>query len=181
MKAKKTSIEGCYILQPNLYEDNRGVFFESYNQTIFENIIGRRICFVQDNISISHKGVLRGLHFQKGIYAQAKLIQVLKGKVLDVVVDIRKGSPTFGEHFKMNISAKNRTSIFMPKGIAHGFLALTDEVIFNYKCDSLYNPKAEGGILYNDPELCIDWEVREEELILSEKDLKLPLLKDLNL
>ena len=142
MKAKKTSIEGCYILQPNLYEDNRGVFFESYNQTIFENIIGRRICFVQDNISISHKGVLRGLHFQKGIYAQAKLIQVLKGKVLDVVVDIRKGSPTFGEHFKMNISAKNRTSIFMPKGIAHGFL---------------------------------------EELILSEKDLKLPLLKDLNL
>lgn len=181
MKAKKTSIEGCYILKPNLYEDNRGVFFESYNQSIFENIIGRKIRFVQDNISISHKGVLRGLHFQKGIYAQAKLIQVLKGKVLDVVVDIRKGSPTFGEHFKMSISAKNRKSIFIPKGIAHGFIALTDEVIFSYKCDSFYNPKAEGGILFNDPELCIDWEVGEEELILSEKDLNLPLLKDLNL
>lgn len=181
MKAKKTSIEGCYVLHPNLYEDNRGVFFESYNQKTFENIIGRRIRLVQDNISISHKGVLRGLHFQKGVHAQAKLVQVLKGEVLDVVVDIRAESPTFGKHLKMRISAENRKSLFMPKGIAHGFLALTDEVIFNYKCDSFYNPKAEGGILYNDPNLNIDWEIAEEELILSEKDLKLPLLKDLYL
>tara|TARA_R110002167_G_scaffold58527_1_gene165782 strand:+ start:903 stop:1448 length:546 start_codon:yes stop_codon:yes gene_type:complete len=181
VKIKETTIEGCYLITHDLHEDKRGLFFESYNQLNFDKLIGRNIHFVQDNVSISKKSVLRGLHYQKGPHAQAKLVTVLKGEVIDVIVDIRKDSPTFGNHFKIKISSQKRKSIFIPKGMAHGFLALTDDVIFSYKCDALYDPKSESGILYNDPKLFIDWEIDRERLIISEKDLKLPLLKDLEL
>ncbi len=181
MKITESPLKGCYILEPITYEDERGVFYESYHKDRFDKSIGENVDFVQDNVSISKKGVLRGLHYQKGDSAQAKLVHVVKGEVLDVIVDLRKGSPSFGKHFKMRLSDENRTSIFIPKGMAHGFLALTDDVIFSYKCDALYNPKSEAGILYNDPVLDINWEMAEDDLILSEKDLKLPLLKDLKL
>ena len=181
MKFKETKLKGCFIIEPIILKDNRGLFYESYRKDEFENQLGERINFVQDNISVSKKGVLRGLHYQKGIHAQAKLIQVLEGEALDVVVDLRKGSKTFGKHFKAIISSANRKSIFIPKGMAHGFLALTEELIFTYKCDNYYNYKAEGGIVYNDIDLNIDWEIPAHKLILSEKDLTLPALKDLNL
>lgn len=181
VKIKETTIEGCYLIEHTLHEDKRGLFYESYNQLNFDKFIGRNIRFVQDNVSISKKSVLRGLHYQKRSHAQAKLVAVLKGEVLDVIVDIRKDSPTFGNHFKIKISSQNRKSIFIPKGMAHGFLALTDDVIFSYKCDELYDPTSESGILYNDPKLGIDWEIDRERLIISEKDLKLPLLNDLEL
>jgi dTDP-4-dehydrorhamnose 3,5-epimerase len=179
MKVTESPLKGCFVIDQKVFRDERGFFFEAYQQQKFEEAIGQEVHFVQDNVSVSKKGVLRGLHFQKGNSAQSKLIQVLKGEVLDVVVDLREGSSTFGQHFKMKLSSENRKSIFIPKGIAHGFLALTDDVIFSYKCDALYNPKSEAGILYNDPNLAIDWEIAEQELILSEKDLQLPLLKDL--
>tara|TARA_R110002124_G_scaffold279750_1_gene452506 strand:+ start:668 stop:1156 length:489 start_codon:yes stop_codon:yes gene_type:complete len=158
--------------------DERGLFFESYHQKRLEDYIGKKINFVQDNISISKNGVLRGLHYQTGIHSQAKLVQVLKGEVLDVVVDLRKESSTFGQHFKLKLSLENRKIIFIPKGMAHGFLALTDEVIFAYKCDEYYHPQSEAGIMFNDPELDINWEFTETNMIISEKDLKLPLWKD---
>ena len=181
MKVIESPLKGCYILEPITYEDERGLFYESYQKDRFDRSIGGKVDFVQDNVSISKKGVLRGLHYQKADSAQAKLVHVVKGEVLDVIVDIRIGSPSFGKHFKMKLSDENRTSIFIPKGMAHGFLALTDDVIFTYKCDALYNPKSEAGILYNDPNLNINWEMAENDLILSEKDLKLPLLKELEL
>jgi dTDP-4-dehydrorhamnose 3,5-epimerase len=181
MKVIESPLKGCFILEPTIFEDERGLFFEAYQKIRFEQTIGKKVDFVQDNISISKKGVLRGLHFQKGDSAQAKLVSVLKGEVLDVIVDLCVESPTYGKHFKMKISAENRMAIFIPRGMAHGFLALTDEAIFSYKCDALYNPQSEAGILYNDPTLDINWEMAEEELILSEKDLNLPLLKDLEL
>jgi dTDP-4-dehydrorhamnose 3,5-epimerase len=179
MKATESPLKGCFILEPTIYEDERGIFYETYQKFRFDESIGKKIGFLQDNVSISKKGVLRGLHFQKGNSAQSKLIQVLKGEVLDVVVDLREGSSTFGKHFKMRLSVDNGKSLFIPKGLAHGFLALTDKVIFSYKCDELYDPKSEAGILYNDPTLDIDWEIGEDELIISAKDLNLPLLKDL--
>jgi dTDP-4-dehydrorhamnose 3,5-epimerase len=181
MKVIESPLKGCFILEPTIYEDDRGLFFEAYQKIRFEQSIGKKVEFIQDNVSISKKGVLRGLHFQKGESAQAKLVNVLKGEVLDVIVDIRKESPSFGKHFKMRLSAENKTSIFIPKEMAHGFLALSDEVIFSYKCDALYDPKSEAGILYNDPTLDIDWEIDEDKLIISAKDLRLPLLKDLKL
>jgi dTDP-4-dehydrorhamnose 3,5-epimerase len=181
MKATESPLKGCFILEPTIYEDERGIFYETYQKFRFDESIGKKIGFLQDNVSISKKGVLRGLHFQKGNSAQSKLIQVLKGEVLDVVVDLREGSSTFGKHFKMRLSVDNGKSLFIPKGLAHGFLALTDKVIFSYKCDELYDPKSEAGILYNDPTLDIDWEIGEDELIISAKDLNLPLLKDLAL
>ena len=181
MKFKETKLKGCFIIEPKIFKDNRGLFYESYRKDEFENHLGEKINFVQDNMSFSKKGVLRGLHYQKGNHAQAKLVQVLKGEALDVVVDLRKGSKTFGKHFKLKISSVNRKSIYIPKGMAHGFLAMTEEVIFTYKCDDYYNHKAEGGILYNDIDLNIDWEISAEKVILSEKDLTLPALKDLTL
>ena len=165
-------------MEPTAFKDERGLFFESYHQKRLEDYIGKKINFVQDNISISKKGVMRGLHYQTGIHSQAKLVQVLKGEVLDVVVDLRKESSTFGQHFKLKLSPENRDIIFIPKGMAHGFLALTDEVIFAYKCDEYYHPQSEAGILFNDPELDINWEFTETNMIISEKDLKLPLWKD---
>ena len=178
---KETKLKGCFIIEPTIFKDDRGLFYESYKKVGFEDQLGERVNFVQDNVSVSKKGVLRGLHFQKGIHAQAKFIQVLKGEALDVVVDLRKGSKTFGKHFKLKISSTNRKSIFIPKGMAHGFLALTEEVIFTYKCDNYYNYMAEGGIVYNDIDLNIDWEISADKAILSKKDLSLPALKDLNL
>lgn len=175
MKIIETKLKGCFILEPTVFNDDRGYFFESYNTRRFNEAIGQAVHFVQDNISVSKKGVLRGLHYQIGEYAQAKLAQVIKGAVLDVVVDLREESVTFGQYFKLKISEENKKSIFIPKGMAHGFLALTDEVIFAYKCDAYYHPQAEAGIKYNDPFLNIDWEISETEIILSEKDLKLPL------
>ena len=179
MKITKTNLEGCFIIEPSVFEDERGLFFESYHKRDFEKKIGKRVDFVQDNQSLSKKGVLRGLHFQKGTYAQAKLVRVVKGEVLDVVVDIRKESPTFGKHFKLKLSEIGNNLIFMPKGMAHGFLTLSNEAVFTYKCDEYYNQQAECGIIYNDPELNIDWEYPQEKIILSQKDLQLPSIKSI--
>lgn len=181
MKITETPLKGCFILEPQIHKDHRGLFFESYHKKSFEAAIGQQIDFVQDNISVSKKGALRGLHFQTGKYAQAKLVHVINGEVLDVVVDLRKESSTYGQHFKLKISSENRKSIFIPKGMAHGFVALTEEVIFAYKCDSYYHKEAEAGIRYNDPDLNIDWEVPQNQLVISEKDLQLPLWKDLKI
>ncbi len=179
MKITKTNLEGCFIIEPTIHVDERGVFFESYHKRDFEKRIGQRVDFVQDNQSLSKKGVLRGLHFQKGTYAQAKLVRVVKGEVLDVVVDIRKKSPTFGKHFKMKLSETNNISIFIPRGMAHGFLTLSDEAIFAYKCDNYYQQSAESGICYDDNDLKINWEIPRSEIALSPKDSQLPLLKNL--
>ena len=177
MKSIPTPIQDCFILEPTVFSDERGSFFESYSKERFERAIGRQVDFVQDNQSTSKRGTLRGLHFQKGIYAQAKLIRVIKGEVLDVIVDIRKESPTFGQHFKVLLSAQNPKMLFIPRGIAHGFLSLEDEVVFAYKCDNYYHHEAESGILYNDPDLAIDWGLSEEQLLLSPKDRQLPSFK----
>lgn len=181
MKFKETNLKGCYIIEPTIFKDDRGLFYESYQKDEFEKQLGERFDFVQDNVSVSKKGVLRGLHFQKGVHAQAKLVQVLKGEALDVVVDLRKDSTTFGQHFKAILSEQDYSSLFIPKGMAHGFLAMTEDVVFTYKCDNYYNPEAEGGIFYNDLDLNIDWEIPADKAILSKKDLSLPALKDLNL
>jgi len=181
MKIIETNLKRCFILVPTIFKDERGEFFESFSKKIFEDYLGRSIDFVQDNHSTSRKGVLRGLHFQKGKDAQAKLVRVVKGEVLDVVVDLRKESDTFGKHFKTKLSEHNSRSLFIPKGMAHGFLALTEEVIFTYKCDAYYNEESEAGIKYNDPDLNIDWEIDKKLIILSSKDKQLPLWKDLKI
>lgn len=181
MKITETQLKGCFILEPTVYVDERGIFFESYHKTNLEQALGETINFVQDNISVSKKGVLRGLHFQAGKHAQAKLVQVVQGEVLDVVVDLRRKSDTYGQHFKLKLSFENRKLLFIPKGMAHGFLALTPEVIFSYKCDSHYQKESERGIRYDDPDLDIDWETQGMDLILSPKDLELPQWKNLRL
>lgn len=175
----ETHLKGCYILEPKIFEDERGIFFESFKKNEFEEITGQSIDFVQHNHSISKRGVLRGLHLQAGEHSQSKLITVAKGEVLDVVVDFRQGSETFGQHFKLKLSEENRKSIFIPKGMAHGFLTLSEEAIFIYKCDAYYHPESENGILYSDETLNIDWEHPKQDFILSEKDKKLPALKEL--
>lgn len=174
MEIETTPIKDCFIIQPKIFGDERGYFFESFNQKQFEELIGMKINFVQDNQSLSKKGVLRGLHFQKGIYQQAKLVRVIKGKIEDVVVDLRKDSPTYGKFFKEVISEENNKQIFIPRGCAHGFLVLSEEAIFTYKCDNYYHPEAEGGIIYNDEELGIDWSLEGNDIIISEKDKLLP-------
>ena len=163
--------------EPRVFEDARGYFFESFSQRDFDNQV-REVRFVQDNESKSSYGVLRGLHFQKPPHAQSKLVRVVKGRVLDVAVDVRKGSPTFGKHVAVELSEENHRQLFIPRGFAHGFAVLTDEVIFQYKCDNYYAPQSEGGILWNDPSLQIDWRIPTDKVILSEKDTKHPLLKD---
>ena len=175
----ETKLKGCLILQPEIFEDSRGSFFEVFKKKEIEQYLGYTIDFVQENKSISHKGVLRGLHFQTGEAAQAKLVSVQKGEVVDVIVDIRTNSKTFGEYIKVNLSDKNYTSVFIPRGMAHGFLSLTNEVIFTYLCDNYYNKEMESGILYNDCDLAIDWNFPESELVLSKKDMLLPRFKDL--
>ena len=178
MEIIKTAIEGVVIIEPRLFKDDRGYFFESFSQREFTEKV-RKVDFVQDNESKSSYGVLRGLHFQKPPYAQSKLVRVIKGSVLDVAVDIRKGSPTFGEHVSVELTEENHRQFFIPRGFAHGFVVLTEEVIFQYKCDNFYSPQSEGAIAWNDPDLNIDWRIPVEEVILSEKDSKHPKLKDL--
>lgn len=180
MKITTTAIEGVVILEPEVFGDERGYFFESFSQREFEEKVCKTT-FVQDNESSSRYGVLRGLHFQKPPHAQAKLVRVVKGKVLDIAVDIRKGSPTFGHHVSIELSGENKRQLFIPRGFAHGFAVLSDEVVFQYKCDRYYVPHSEGGILWNDPALGIDWKLPEEDVILSEKDKKNVLLNELKL
>ena len=177
MEFKKTAIEGVYIIEPKVYEDARGYFFEAWNQTEFEKNIGK-VNFVQDNESKSSYGVLRGLHYQKGDYSQAKLVRVIKGKVLDVAVDIRKSSPTFGKHVMVELSDENKLQFFIPRGFAHGFLVLSEEAIFTYKVDNLYAPQADAGIRWNDPTIGINWPIDPKNVLTSEKDMKQPLLCD---
>ena len=179
MTATETKLKGCFIIEPQVFKDNRGYFFESFNQDSFNELIGEAIDFVQDNESFSSKGVLRGLHFQKGGYAQAKLVRVVKGKVLDVVVDMRKNSPTFSKHFSIELSEENKTQLFVPKGFAHGFIVLSETATFSYKCDNFYDKASEQGLRYDDPSLGIDWKLPSNELIVSDKDLVLPTLSNI--
>ena len=181
MKATETELKGCFILEPEIYEDSRGYFFEPFNHNRFCEAIGKQVDFVQDNQSFSKKGVIRALHYQVGEHAQAKLVRVLQGKVLDVAVDLREDSKTFGQHVAVELSSENRKQIFIPKGFAHGFAVLTDSAEFFYKCDNYYNAGSEGGIIYNDRDLKIDWKLSETEVILSQKDATLPILKDARL
>ncbi|MBD0850594.1 dTDP-4-dehydrorhamnose 3,5-epimerase [Maribacter arenosus] len=181
MKYIETKLKGCFIIEPSLFNDDRGLFYESYKKVEFEDQLGERVDFVQDNVSISKKGVLRGLHFQNGIHAQAKLVQVIKGEALDVVVDLRKNSPSYKKHFKIRLSENDHKLLFIPKGMAHGFLALEDNTVFVYKCDNYYDKASEAGIIYNDIDLNIDWVISADKLILSKKDLVLPTMKDLNI
>lgn len=175
-----TEIEGVKIIEPKIFNDSRGYFFESFSQKEFEEKVCKTI-FVQDNESRSVAGVVRGLHFQKPPFTQAKLVRVIKGAVLDVAVDIRKGSPTFGKHVAVELSEHNHRQFFVPRGFAHGFAVLSDEAVFQYKCDNYYAPQSEGAIAWNDPALGIDWRVPESNRILSEKDSNHPLLKDAEL
>ena len=179
MTLENTPLDDCYILTPKIFGDERGTFFESFNKKQFHSAIGLEVDFVQDNQSTSQKGVLRGLHFQNGEFAQAKLVRVIKGSVLDIVVDIRPKSKTFGKHFSMILSEQNNKQLFISKGFAHGFLVLEDDTIFAYKCDNYYNKASESGIIYNDTFLNIDWQFPEKELIISEKDQILPTFETL--
>lgn len=172
MNIQETPLAGCYILEPKIFQDDRGCFFESFNQAVFEKAIGKSVHFVQDNQSLSSHGVLRGLHAQLGEHAQAKLVRVLSGSVLDVAVDARVGSPSFGHYFSIELSAENKKQLFIPRGFYHGFVVLSESAEFFYKCDNFYHSAAESGIMYNDNRLGIDWQLPTESLILSEKDLK---------
>lgn len=171
----KTEIPGVVIIEPKLFGDERGYFLETWSQKDFDEQV-RPIKFVQDNESKSCYGVLRGLHFQKGMDAQSKLVRVIKGRVLDVAVDIRRGSPTFGKHVKVELTGENHRQFFIPRGFAHGFVVLSKEAIFQYKCDNLYSPKSEGSIIWNDPSLNIDWQLPSGDVILSAKDKSHPTL-----
>ena len=169
MEVIKTDIEGVVILEPRIFEDARGYFFESFSQREFDEKV-REVHFVQDNESKSSYGVLRGLHFQKPPHAQSKLVRVVKGAVLDVAVDIRRGSPTFGRHVAVELSAENHRQLFIPRGFAHGFVVLSEEVVFQYKCDNFYAPQSEGAVAWNDEALSIDWRVPADKIQLSAKD-----------
>ena len=175
MPFTQTNIPDLLIFEPNVFEDNRGFFFESFNELTY-NEVGIEVNFVQDNQSWSKYGVIRGLHYQLNPHAQTKLIRVLNGKILDVAVDIRKGSPTFGKSFSVELSAENRKQLFIPAGFAHGFSVLSDHAEVLYKCDSFYNRESEAGIVYNDPTIYIDWKIPAAKVIVSEKDIKLPEL-----
>ncbi|MCL4134126.1 UNVERIFIED_CONTAM: hypothetical protein GTU68_026355 [Idotea baltica] len=178
MKITETYLQGCFVIQPTIFKDKRGSFFEVFNKKKFGEETGLKINFVQDNQSISQKGALRGLHLQKEEFAQAKLIRVIKGKVLDVAVDVRKNSRTYGEHFSVELSEENNKQLFIPRGFLHGFATLEDDTIFSYKCDNYYNINKEDGVIYNDKDLNIDWRLDKEEIILSEKDKKLKFFKN---
>jgi dTDP-4-dehydrorhamnose 3,5-epimerase len=180
MKVTETKLKGCFIIEPKVFKDSRGYFFETFNQPKFEELTGQSGHFVQDNQSSSTYGVIRGLHFQKGEYAQAKLVRVIEGRVLDVAVDIREGSETYGQWASVELSAENNLQFYVPRGFAHGFSVLSETAVFAYKCDNTYNKESEGGIAYNDPSLGIDWGIPEEARSLSEKDLALGGITDLN-
>ena len=177
MNVIKTDIEGVVIIEPRIFEDARGYFFESFSQREFEEKVGK-IVFVQDNESKSSYGVMRGLHFQRPPYTQSKLVRCVKGAVLDVAVDLRKGSPTYGKHVAVELTEDNHRQFFIPQGFAHGFAVLSEEAVFQYKCDNFYAPQADGGISILDESLGIDWKIPTDKAILSEKDTKHPLLKD---
>ncbi|HCY80285.1 MAG TPA: dTDP-4-dehydrorhamnose 3,5-epimerase [Xanthomarina gelatinilytica] len=177
MTALETKLQGCFILEPKIFEDQRGYFFETFNQKEFNQLTQTDTRFVQDNESFSTKGVLRGLHYQTGEHAQAKLVRVIKGRVLDVAVDLRESSPTFCQYVAIELTETNKKQLFIPRGFAHGFVVLSETAIFSYKCDNFYNKESEGGIIYNDPTLSIDWQLAESSLIVSEKDLVLPTLE----
>ena len=173
-----TKLEGCFVLEPNVIGDERGYFYESYNKNTFERLAGLTVNFVQDNQSFSKRGVLRGLHYQYGDMAQAKLVRVLSGAVLDVAVDLRRDSPTFTQYVAVELSAENKKQLFIPRGFAHGFLVLSETAEFSYKCDNFYSKAHEGGIIYNDKTLNIDWQLAVDELVISEKDAVLPPFED---
>ncbi len=173
MKIKKTSLIDCYIIEPTVFEDERGFFFEKFNQKKFEDSTGMNGHFVQDNISKSSYGVLRGLHLQKGDRAQAKLVSCLEGSVWDVAVDLRKDSSTFGQWFGIELSAENKLQLYIPRGFAHGFSVLSKTAVFSYKCDNYYDKSSEGGVLWNDTSLNIDWKIPVEDIVLSDKDKNL--------
>ena len=177
MEYKETAIEGVYIIEPRVFNDARGYFFEAWKQQEFEENIGP-VRFIQDNESKSSYGVLRGLHYQKGAFSQSKLVRVIKGRVLDVAVDLRRSSATFGKHVMVELSEENKRQFFIPRGFAHGFLVLSDEAVFTYKVDNVYAPQAEAGIRWNDPELGISWPIDPSQVLTSDKDLILPLFRD---
>jgi dTDP-4-dehydrorhamnose 3,5-epimerase len=179
MTVEQTKLTDCIIIHDTVFGDSRGYFFESFNQKTFLDKTGMDINFIQDNQSKSSKGVLRGLHFQHGEFAQAKLVRVLEGKVLDIAVDLRRNSPTFKQHIAIELSAESRTQFFVPRGFAHGFVVLSETATFFYKCDNLYNKASEGGVIYSDPELNIDWQLSADQLLISDKDQILPKLSEM--
>ena len=180
MTIKNTPLKDCYIIEPTVFEDERGYFYEKFNEKKFEELTGLNGHFVQDNISKSSYGVLRGLHLQKGEYAQAKLVSCLEGKVFDVAVDLREDSPTFGQWFGIELTPENKLQLYVPRGFGHGFSVLSETAVFSYKCDNFYQKDAEGSVIYNDPELNIDWKLPADAIILSEKDGKLPTFAEKN-
>ena len=177
MEFKETNIKEVYVIEPRVFNDARGYFFEVWKQSEFDEHIGK-VTFVQDNESKSSYGVLRGLHYQKGALSQAKLVRVIKGKVLDVAVDLRRSSETFGQYVAVELSDENKRQFFIPRGFAHGFLVLSDEAIFTYKVDNVYAPQAEAGIRWNDPDIAIEWPIDLSKVVTSEKDLRQPFLRD---
>ncbi|MDP5158425.1 MAG: dTDP-4-dehydrorhamnose 3,5-epimerase [Flaviramulus sp.] len=179
MKAIETKLKDCFVIEPKVFNDERGYFFESFNQKAFNELIGSKINFIQDNESFSTRGVLRGIHFQTGDYAQAKLVRVIKGSVLDVAVDLRKDSKTYGEYLSIELNEDNKRQLFVPRGFGHGFIVLSETAIFSYKCDNFYNKEAEGGIIYNDLDLNIDWKLSPNQFLISPKDTILPKFKDI--
>ncbi len=178
MEVKKTDIEGVLIVEPKVWGDNRGYFFESFNARDFADKTGLEITFVQDNESKSRYGVLRGLHFQLPPYTQSKLVRCVKGRVLDIAVDIRKGSPTYGKWVSCELTEDNHRQFFVPKGMAHGFCVLSEEAVFQYKCDDFYHPEAEGGIAWDDPDIAVEWPIPAEDISLSERDKHHPSFKE---
>lgn len=177
MNVIKTDIEGVVVIEPRVFDDARGYFFESYSKRRFDEAV-KPVEFVQDNESMSTRGVIRGLHFQRPPFSQSKLVRCVSGAVLDVVVDIRRGSPTYGQHVAVELTGENRRQLFVPRGFAHGFAVLSDEAVFQYKCDNYYHPESEGGISIADNSLGIDWRINPAEAILSDKDLRNPMLRD---
>lgn len=178
MKVEQTKLKDCFIIHDTVFGDHRGYFFESFNQQRFLDQTGLSVNFVQDNQSKSQRGVLRGLHYQHGTFAQAKLVRVLQGRVIDVAVDVRLNSPSFGEHVAVELTEDNHRQLFVPRGFAHGFAVLSEAAVFFYKCDNYYNKEAEGGIIYNDSQLNIDWQLSGTEILLSDKDAALPLFSE---
>jgi dTDP-4-dehydrorhamnose 3,5-epimerase len=180
VKIKTTSLKDCYIIEPTIFEDERGYFFEKFNEKKFEELTGMNGHFVQDNISKSSYGVLRGLHLQKGEHAQAKLVSCLEGKVWDVAVDLREESPTFGKWFGIELTSENKLQLYVPRGFGHGFSVISETAVFSYKCDNFYNKESEGSVKFNDPDLGIDWKLDEKNMILSVKDQNAPSFAEKN-
>ncbi|QIG89173.1 dTDP-4-dehydrorhamnose 3,5-epimerase [Chryseobacterium sp. POL2] len=178
MKLKETPLKDCYIIEPSIFEDERGYFYEKFNEKKFEELTGLNGHFVQDNISKSSYGVVRGVHLQKGEHAQAKLVSCLEGRVFDVAVDLRKDSETYGQWFGIELSAENKRQLYVPRGFGHGFSVLSETAVFSYKCDNFYNKEAEGAIAWNDPDVGIDWQIPLEDAILSDKDKHSPSFKE---